>query len=168
MSKSIRVSITAAALALFAPLFFAACDNDESEDDEATFTQVDRKGIPALNTVFNHATSVEGFSKRTYNLRGPETDLANYKTQFITVLGAVANGKPDETATLLLPDVLSVKLGSAKSDFAKLDGRDLSDDAVDIALSVTVGTSLSALQSDNVDANDTAFLSTFPYLAGPH
>ena len=47
--------------------------------------------------------------------------------------------------------------------FANLTGRALSDDAVDVALFVTVG--IPALRSDHVDANDRAFLSTFPYVA---
>ncbi len=144
---------------------FTACDEDgvmEPVDDD-TYTQVDRIGIPALNTVFNHPPA---FSKVDYNTSGPATDVANYNAQFVTVLGAVANANPAGTAAALLPDELPVNLGSVTSNFALFDGRKLSDDATDVALTVVVG--VPALQSDNVDANDVAFLNSFPYLAPPN
>jgi hypothetical protein len=128
--------------------------------DSFQYTQVDRKGIPALNTVFNHPPA---FSKTDYNTAGPDMDLATYRGQFETVLGAVGNEDPEGTAGLLLPDELPVSLGAATTAFATLTGRALADDAVDVALFVTVG--IEELQSDNVDANDVAFLGEFPYLA---
>ena len=125
-------------------------------------------GIPALNTVFNHPPSTPGFSKVAYNRKSPQTDSADYTAQFVTVLGAVANEDPAQTAALLLPDELPVDLSADTSDFATLNGRRLADDAVDVALSVTIGDTLSHLRSDNVDANDKAFLDAFPFLAPPH
>ena len=126
------------------------------------YVQVDRMGIPALNTVFNHPPQ---FSKTDYNVATPDGDVATYTGLFETVLGAVANPNPSGTAALLLPDALPVSLAGPTS-FATLTGRALSDDAVDVALSVTVG--IEALKSDNVDANDKAFSALFPYLAAPH
>jgi hypothetical protein len=126
------------------------------------YMQVDRMGIPALNTVFNHPPQ---FSKTDYNVATPDADVATYTGLFETVLGAVANPNPSGTAALLLPDALPVSLAGPTS-FGTLTGRRLSDDAVDVALSVTVG--IEALKSDNVDANDKAFSATFPYLAAPH
>ena len=144
---------------------FTACGEDSGIEpiDDATYTQVDRIGIPALNTVFNHPPA---FSKVDYNTSGPATDVANYNARFITVLAAVANANPAGTAAALLPDELPVNLASATSNFALLDGRKPSDDATDIALTIVVG--VPALQSDNVDANDVAFLNSFPYLAPPN
>lgn len=127
-----------------------------------TYRQVDRIGIPALNTVFNHPPA---FSKVDYNTASPAADLATYTSLFETVLGAVANPDPSATAALLLPDALPVSL-AGPTTFATLTGRDLTDDAVDVALSVTVG--IESLKSDNVDANDVAFLPSFPYLAMPN
>lgn len=127
-----------------------------------TFRQVDRVGIPALNTVFNHPPA---FSKIDYNTASPSDDLTTYTGRFETVLGAVANPDPSGTAALLLPDALPVSLSSA-TNFGTLTGRALSDDAVDVALGVTVG--IESLKSDNVDSNDVAFLGTFPYLAQPN
>jgi hypothetical protein len=129
------------------------------------YRQVDRMGIPGLNTVFNHASGIAGFDKKAYNRASPADDRATYTGQFVTVLGAVGNADPAATAALLLPDELPVDLG-APTAFASLTGRALADDAVDVALLVTVG--IAALQSDNVDANDKAFRSTFPYVAAPH
>jgi hypothetical protein len=129
------------------------------------YRQVDRMGIPGLNTVFNHPSGIAGFDKKAYNRASPADDRATYTGQFVTVLGAVGNADPAATAALLLPDELPVDLG-APTAFASLTGRALADDAVDVALLVTVG--IAALQSDNVDANDKAFRSTFPYVAAPH
>lgn len=130
------------------------------------YTQVDRKGIPALNTVFNHPSGTAGFDKTLYNVSSPAGDVATYTAQFETVLGAVGNADPSATAALLLPDELPVSLGASPTAFASLTGRTLSDDATDVALFVTVGAA--ELQSDNVDANDLPFRTAFPYVAAPH
>jgi len=154
-------------LAIFSLMLNISCSDNgmDSKTVDYKYNQVDRFGIPALNTVFNHP---EAFSKKNYNTSGPESDIANYNDQFITVLGAVANGDPAGTASALLPDELPINLSSSESNFALLDGRKLSDDATDIALSVVIGAGLSFLHSDNVDANDKAFSSTFPFLAEPN
>ncbi len=168
MNATIRF---AAAAALCSGLSMTACmksDTDSDSASDASFDQVDRMGLPSINTVFNHPKSVAGFSKTDYNLAAPETDVAKYTDQFKTVLGAVANDDPAGTAMALLPDELPTKLGSAVSDFSKLDGRKLEDDAVDVALSVVVGSKLASLHSDHVDAHDVPFGSEFPYLADPH
>lgn len=127
------------------------------------FRQVDRMGIPALNTIFNHPPA---FSKTAYNTAGPDGDLAAYTGLFETVLGAVANADPVATAALLLPDELPVSLGAVVSNFPELTGRKPADDGTDVALQVVVG--ITALQSDNVDENDVPFLTSFPYLAEPN
>ncbi|MDX1492700.1 MAG: choice-of-anchor D domain-containing protein [Longimicrobiales bacterium] len=131
------------------------------------FTQVDRKGIPGLNTVFNHPSGTGPFDKTAYNTASPATDVANYTDLFITVLEAVPNSDPQGTAALLLPDELPVSLAASPTAFASLTGRALSDDATDVALFVVINDEPS-LQSDNVDANDKAFRAEFPYVAAPH
>ena len=141
------------------------CGGDSSgpagfPDLSAQYRQVDRMGIPALNTVFNHPPA---FSKTDYNTAGPDGDVAAYTGLFVTVLGAVANADPAATAAVLLPDELPVSLGQTVSNFAALTGRKPADDGTDVALQVVVG--IAALQSDNVDANDVPFLTSFPYLA---
>lgn len=130
------------------------------------YRQVDRMGIPGLNTVFNHPSGVGPFDKTGYNLALPANDVAAYTDLFITVLDAVGNPDSPATAALLLPDELPVSMAASPTTFATLTGRALADDAVDVALSVTVG--IAELQSDNVDANDRPFRSTFPYVAEPN
>jgi hypothetical protein len=136
------------------------------ESSRFQYRQVDRMGIPGLNTVFNHPSGIGPFDKRAYNLSTPAGDVAAYAGQFAIVLGAVGNADPEGTAALLLPDELPVNLGAPTTSFATLTGRALADDAVDVALSVTVG--IASLQSDNVDANDKTFRAAFPYVATPH
>ena len=129
------------------------------------YEQVDRMGIPALNTVFNHPSGTAGFDKTAYNVASPASDLADYRDQFIVVLDAVGNGDSQATADLLLLDELPVNMG-APTAFGALTGRAPADDATDVALTVTVG--VPALQSDNVPVNDKPFLAGFPFLAAPH
>lgn len=131
------------------------------------YTQVDRKGIPGLNTVFNHPSGTGPFDKTAYNTASPADDVANYTDLFVTVLEAVPNSDPQGTAALLLPDELPVSLAASPTAFANLTGRALSDDATDVALFVVINDEPS-LQSDNVDSNDKAFRADFPYVATPH
>lgn len=131
------------------------------------FTQVDRMGIPALNTVFNHPSGTGPFDKTAYNVASPANDVANYTDLFVTVLENVPNNDPEGTAALLLPDELPVSLAASPTAFANLTGRALSDDATDVALTVVINNE-PTLQSDNVGANDKAFLAEFPYVAAPH
>ena len=129
------------------------------------FDQVDRMGIPALNTVFNHPSGIAFFDKTAYNVASPADDVATYRDQFIIVLDAVGNPDSGATADLLLPDELPINMGAATA-FGMLTGRAPTDDATDVALSVTVG--IPELQSDNVPENDKPFLETFPFFAAPH
>lgn len=169
----------AGALALSAALLLAtACETPFGPSEEAglapeeapatdrVYRQVDRMGIPGLNTVFNHPSGIAGFDKTAYNTATPATDVARYTEQFVTVLRAVGNEDPQATAALLLPDELPVSLAASPTAFGNLTGRALADDATDVALSVTVG--FDALKSDHVDSNDRAFRATFPYVAPPH
>ncbi len=148
-------------------LCLLGCEDEGTTGPEApdTYTQVDRMGIPGLNTIFNHA-EVDPFDKGNYNTADPRNDLAAYQSQFETVLTAVGSQTPTATVVLLLPDELPVNLGSATSNFAVFDGRKPEDDVVDIALNLMVGDP--SLHSDNVFANDVPFLSTFPFLTDPH
>jgi hypothetical protein len=74
----------------------------------------------------------------------------------------------------LATDVLNVKTTCATSFYDGtnvLTGRKLDDDVIDVELTLIFGgangMSNPALTSDHVNANDKAFLTTFPYLAIP-
>ena len=107
--------------------------------------QVDRMGIPALNTVF-----IPTDQKNRYNELTPLTDQAIFGEFF----------GPFET--VLLPDLLG--FDTASTDGFP-NGRRLADDVIDIELQLITG---DALAGDCVDDNDVPYRDTFPYLAAAH
>lgn len=134
----------------------------ETRINEPPRNQVERMGIPTMNTVFNHTDA----TKEAYNRAEPRNDPANYTDDVAglvdLITGLAGTDSPGYGATvagLLLPDVITYDTTSS-ANFAMLNGRALDDDVIDVALSVVANTSL----SDCV-ANDSAFRSAFPYLA---
>jgi hypothetical protein len=65
-------------------------------------------------------------------------------------------------ANVLLPDTLTIKLGQ---NAGFLNGRRLADDVINAEFGLVTN---GAVTSDGVDANDSAFSTSFPYLAAPH
>jgi len=106
--------------------------------------QIDRMGRPAINTVF-----IPNASKNSFNAGIPRNDTRD----FSDFLGNFAG--------VLLPDVLTVNTASTAGF---LNGRRLQDDVIDIELQVITG---NPAAGDCV-ANDSAFTTTFPYLAPPN
>ncbi len=149
-------------------------------DVTGTYTQADQMARPAINTVF-----VGSARKNEFNTTTPSGMSAAFKTDFVNVLTAFgqtptstnALGQTrDAMATLLVSDVLNVKLNGTTTFFDgvaanTLSGRALADDVIDVELLLIFGGSTGAsnpgLTKDNVNANDKAFLTTFPYLAAP-
>ena len=107
--------------------------------------QVDRMGIPALNTVF-----IPKPRKNSYNESQPADDVARFARHF------------GDLAATLLPDILPF---DSAVDAGFLNGRRLRDDVIDIELGVITG---DPGAGDCVDANDLPFSDLFPYLAQPH
>lgn len=152
----------------------AACDNDATEPRRNDFEssplfgvsvmQVDRFGLPAINTAF----VAESADKDVFNLSAPADD-----DQFLPVASGVIQARyglapeqADALADFALPDVQP--LGDL-SGFP--NGRRLADDVIDVELNLIFGVfgpPVPALQSDGVNANDVPFLAAFPYLAAPH
>jgi hypothetical protein len=134
--------------------------------ENGVLTQVDRIGIPGMNTIFNHTDA----TKEAYNRANPKNDVANYTGQVAGVVSLISglagtvnhDAYGAAVAGLLLPDVLTYRTGSV-ANFATLNGRGLADDVIDVALSVVANTPL----SDCV-ANDSTFSSSFPYLGAPN
>ncbi|MBI3743209.1 MAG: DUF4331 domain-containing protein [Chloroflexi bacterium] len=141
--------------------------------------QIDRMGIPAINTAL-----IPADKKDAFNRADPANDIRDYRataqatiTALRSAVGSVtgfpAEDKPgvpaDTLATVLIPDVVTI-------DFSKPvqfpNGRRLQDDVIDAALGLVLnrGNVLGGGPgvSDGVNANDVAFLNTFPYLAPPH
>jgi hypothetical protein len=152
--------------------------------------QVDRMGRPAINTVFNGlilpaSSDYNGLEKDAFNFQRPSKDRATTTDNVTTVLNAIGNvltangataysaGEVAAIAGVLLPDELTLTLGSG-APFASgtslatlgLNGRQLGDDVIDAEFALL--TNFVITTGDGVAANDKAFSSMFPYLAGPH
>ena len=127
-------------------------------------------GRPAINTVFN----ITDGEKDLTNLTNPNDDRSTMKDTTVAVLNAfgavVTNAggtaytpaQVNGIANVLLPDTLTIKLGSTAGF---LNGRKLSDDVINAEFSLVTNGNVT---SDGVDANDVAFGGSFPYLASPH
>ncbi len=160
-------------------LGLVACSDDESEMPEAPATYVleDQMARPAINTVF-----VTSGSKDDFNTTVPSQMGATFSTAFQNRLlalnpGYTTNALGQDAATFtgfLATDVLNVSLTGTTTFFDGtnvLTGRTLSDDVISVELLLIFGgpdgTANPGLSDDHVDANDKAFLTTFPYMASP-
>ena len=124
------------------------------------WTQKDRMGRPAINTVFNH-----GNDKNTFNAIPPTQDVLQFRDKFVTVLeGAPFNRDAATAGTLasvLLPDILTYNYATAAGF---LNGRRLQDDVIDAELQLLTG---SSSIGDGVGPHSD-YLSVFPYVGTPH
>ena len=144
------------------------------------FTQRERLGNPLVSEVM-----IVKARHHEHNTGIPASDVAEFTGDLTGFVTGVAGRDPayaSAIASALLPDML---ITYPKRDgtpvfwlswvFGGFGGRSLSDDVVDIGLGALFGSLLgntsnvtSGLTTDNVDANDKAFGSTFPYLAAAH
>jgi len=153
----------------------------KKNDDPATTTVYyqggDQMARPAINTVFVDAAAKDSFNNATPTQMSG-LFLAKFKARLkalnpgytTNALGQTA----DQLSGLLVTDVLNVSTTGVTSFFDGtnvLTGRTLGDDVIDTELLLLFGgpdgKSNPTLTKDNVNANDKAFLSTFPYLASP-
>jgi hypothetical protein len=162
-------------------VLFTSCDKNDDPppvdnfDTSGTFTQNDQMARPAINTVF-----VNSARKNEFNTTTPSAMNTAFNAQFQSVLtgfGYNTNvlGLDKATfASVLVTDVLNVKMNGVTTFFDGtnvLTGRALADDVIDTELTLIFGGATGAsnpgLTKDNVNSNDKAFLSAFPYLASP-
>lgn len=175
-----RNTIAVIGLLAVSALGMTSCDNDDMPADNfdttGTYSQNDQMARPAINTVF-----VGAARKDEFNTTVPTAMNAAFNAQFQSVLtgyGYTQNALGQDKATfagLLVTDVLNVKMTGTTTFFDGtnvLTGRALADDVIDTELLLifggAAGTANPGLTKDNVNANDKAFLSSFPYLATPH
>jgi hypothetical protein len=119
--------------------------------------QVDRMGRPAINTVL-----VAAGRKDEFNRAHPRNDLANFGADATGIITSLSNaGNATTLVPILFPDLLTYAPGNT-SGF--LNGRRLEDDVIDAELDLL---SAGAVDTDFV-ANDSTFLTVFPYLAAPN
>lgn len=155
----------------------------KKSSDSATATvyydQMDQMARPAINTVF-----VDAAAKDSFNLTVPSQMAGRFTNKFKNRLLALNAGyttnalglTADAFTGVLVTDVLNVSTTGPTTFFDgvpanTLSGRALADDVIDVELLLIfggpTGASNPALTSDHVNANDKAFLTTFPYLASP-
>ena len=141
--------------------------------------QVERMGRPAILTVFMPPNPFEPsppdpMLEDAFNFGLPQNDQADFRDEVVDSLtllfslnDATDPNPGDDAATIqvladiLLPDILTVDL-SAPTGF--LSGRNPSDDVIDAELGIIT----EGLITSDCIANDSTFLSTFPYLGVPN
>jgi hypothetical protein len=128
--------------------------------------QIDRMGRPAINTVFIpnnpfEPSGSEPSQKNAFNAGKPRNDQRDFRGEVVDTLEIFYGaGSPTAQglADFLLPDILTIDTSSS-AGFP--NGRGLADDVIDIELSLVTN---GAVTSDCV-GNDSAFTTSFPYLA---
>ena len=159
-------------------------DGDDGDDnDNAVYEQVEFLGNPLVSEV-----TILKVNHDRYNRTQPYNS-AEFGPQSLAFINQFRGAQPVVANTLgavLYPDMLIVESSRNPATAGWLSwaltngwgGRKLSDDVVDAGLSAIFGKVITAagarcdngqlpLCTDNVPANDKAFVSTFPYLAGP-
>jgi hypothetical protein len=127
------------------------------------FVQVDRMGLPAINTalVFNAR-------KDEFNRRGPDGDAAFKADAVSRILTFNGNNlaHAQAVANTVFPDVLTLDVTSnAGFVTGPLNGRRWDDDFIDTELAILTN---GLVTTDNVAANDVPFLNDFPFFAPEH
>lgn len=163
---------------LAATMLFAACNKENTPATQQVYEIQDQMARPAINTVFNAPADKDAF-----NITAPSAMNAAFFTKFKTNFlglnpGYTTNAlgqNVDQLIGLLVTDVLNVSTTKKTTFFDGtniLTGRALGDDVIDVELLLLFGGpdggANPGLTSDNVDENDKAFLTSFPYLATPH
>ena len=176
-------------IAMVAALGLTSCDKDidmdpivdNTPDFSGTFNTSDQMGRPAVNTVF-----VPAGMKDQFNVTPPSQQGGMYASAFEAGLQGLspAYANPGDKNALgldaatfggvLATDVLTVSTTGTTTFYDGtnvLTGRNLADDVITVELLLIFGgedfTENPGLSNDNVDANDKAFSSSFPYLASP-
>ncbi len=160
-------------------IFAASCKKSDTVAATVYYQQQDQMGRPAINTVFVNAAA-----KDSFNTTPPSQMAAKFGAKFKTQLLALYPGyttnlltyNADQFSGALVTDVLTASTTGPTTFYDgvpanTLSGRALADDVIDVELILIFGgptNSVNAgLTSDHVNANDKAFLTSFPYLASP-
>lgn len=154
---------------------------------DGAWSQVDRMGRPAINTVVNSSGPIVGAdpgAKDLFNAGHPADDVATFRDAVIDALqafsaldteGAYSDEAAGALADVLLPDILTFdKAGTLPPP---LNGRGLADDVIDTELTIVTGgdplglfadrDAVGGVNGDGVGPHDD-YLDRFPYLGVPH
>ncbi len=160
--------------------FLTSCDKDDDANpfEDLTYQQEDQMARPAINTVFVSAADKDDFNETIPSAQGGKY-AAKFQSQLLALNpGYTTNALGMDAATFtgaLATDVLNVATAGKTTFFDGtnvLTGRALADDVISVELLLIFGgpdgSANPSLTDDHVDANDKAFLATFPFLATPH
>jgi hypothetical protein len=175
-----KYSIKTILASLSMAFIFTACDKDDTTTPPAPIAQFeisDQMARPAINTVFVDASEKDKFNTTTPSQMSGVFG-AKFKARLLALNSAYTTNalgqNADAISGLLVTDVLNVSTTGVTSFFDGtnvLTGRALADDVIDTELLLIfggpAGASNPTLTKDNVNANDKAFLNSFPYLASP-
>jgi hypothetical protein len=155
-------------------------------DRNRDWTQIDRMGRPAINTVVNSSGPVVGAdsnAKNVFNASKPKDDVANFTDGAVRALQAFSALDPegpysdDEARALagvLLPDVVTYDTSTAAA--GPLNGRALADDVIDVELRIVTGgdpldlfprDADGGVNTDGIGPHDD-YQAKFPYLGNPN
>ncbi len=172
-----KTTIKLLAFLVSGSLMVVSCKKDDAPAEPTVYyEQQDQMARPAINTVFVPAAT----DKDAFNTTIPSAMGAAFQSKFQARLlalnaGYTTNALGQNAAAftgLLATDVMGVSTTGVTTFFDGtnvLTGRALADDVIDVELLLIfggpAGTSNPTLTKDNVNANDKAFSTTFPYLA---
>jgi hypothetical protein len=156
---------------------FVACKKNNTSAPPVYYEQADQVGRPAINTVFIPASGKDSFNT-TIPTQMPTLFTNDMTTSLLALNPGYTTNLLGLNATqfigVLSTDELNVSTSGITSFYngnQVLTGRSLSDDVIDVELTLLFGgpdgSQNPGLTSDHVNANDKAFLTTFPYLASP-
>ena len=173
-----KATIKLLAFIIGGSIITSSCKKNDDPAPTVFYEQQDQMARPAINTVFVTAAA----DKDAFNTTAPSAMGAAFQSKFQTRLlalnaGYTTNALGQNAAAftgLLATDVLGVSTTGVTTFFDGtnvLTGRALADDVIDVELLLIfggpTGASNPTLTKDNVNANDKAFLTAFPYLASP-
>jgi hypothetical protein len=166
---------------LILTLGVAACsksnNNNPTPPSTVYYDQADQVGRPAINTVFIPASGKDSFNT-TIPSQMAALFTGDMKTSLLTLNPAFSTNllglTPDQFVGVVSTDVLNVSTTGVTSFYngtQVLTGRTLSDDVIDVELTLVFGGPSGGdnpgLTSDHVNGNDKPFLTSFPYEASP-
>jgi hypothetical protein len=167
-------------IASFCVLAVFSCSKSNNKPTPAPvvyYEQADQVGRPAINTVFIPANGKDSFNTTIPSQMSAafsndmKTSLFKLNPGYSTnLLGLTAEAFIGVVST----DVLNASTTGVTSFYngmQVLTGRTLSDDVIDVELTLVfggpAGSDNPGLTSDHVNANDKTFLPSFPYEASP-
>jgi hypothetical protein len=179
MEKHYIVKSVAAAVLVALGVVGCSKSNNHNPPPAPTvyYDQADQVGRPAINTVFIPASGKDSFNTTTpaqmssIFTNDMKTSLVTLNPGYTTnLLGLTA----DQFIGVVSTDVLNASTNGITSFYngtQVLSGRTLSDDVIDVELTLVFGGPDGAanpgLTSDHVNGNDKPFSASFPYEASP-